>query len=511
MNRKLMFISIAIGLVTIISGLAYFDAKEKKNPSVIFAAQQTTVVTSSDGMSRGLSIILGRPTDRSVVINVVSPAGGEAYVEWGMRPGEWSRKTSGMTLQAGVPSEIEINGLKANTRYYYRLMLKTQGQALRAESENSFNTQRSPGSTFTFALQSDSHPERQGKMFDSGLYEQTLRNVAKDQPDFYLTLGDDFSIERFINRQSLSQENINQVYAQQHRYLGIVGSSSPIFPVNGNHEQAALYLLDGTPNNAAVMAAKARNKFFALPAPDQFYGGDAEKVEHVGLLRDYYAWTWGDALFVVIDPYWHSPDAVDNRAGDENRKDTKKSDRTAEKSGKGNRDLWQITLGDVQYRWLVKTLSESKARWKFVFAHHVNGTGRGGVELAGQYEWGGKDRRGQNLFREKRPGWALPIHELMVKTGVTIFFQGHDHLYARQELDGIIYQTVPSPADPTYQAFNREAYRSGDIFPNSGHLRVTVSANDVRVDYVRSFLVTDEKAGASNGIVSHSYSVRESR
>jgi len=23
-----------------------------------------------------------------------------------------------------------------------------------------------------------------------------------------------------------------------------------------------------------------------------------------GLLQDYYAWTWGDALFVVLDTYW---------------------------------------------------------------------------------------------------------------------------------------------------------------------------------------------------------------
>ncbi len=34
----------------------------------------------------------------------------------------------------------------------------------------------------------------------------------------------------------------------------------------------------------------------------------------------------------------------------------------------------------------------------------------------------------------------------MVKTGVTIFFQGHEHLLARQEKDGVIYQEVPNPA-----------------------------------------------------------------
>jgi hypothetical protein len=458
------------------------------------------------GPAASLSQILGRPTDRSVTLSVLSAVGGEAYVEWRDRPGEGARKTATVLLQPGVPSEIEIGGLQPNTRYFYRLFAKGRSQAsFGPEAECSFHTQRSPGSTFIFALQGDSHPERQGKMFDAGHYLQTMRNVSKDRPDFYLTLGDDFSIERLIDRQMLSQDQVDQVYAYQRGFLGLVGSSSPLFLVNGNHEQAARYLLDGTEANAAVLAARARTRFYPLPAPDRFYTGDVQKVEHVGLLRDYYAWTWGDALFVVIDPYWHSPVAVDNKAGEGERREGKKGDK---KGGKGERDLWQVTLGEAQYPWLVQTLTESKARWKFVFAHHVNGTGRGGIEAADLYEWGGKDRRGQDMFREKRPGWPLPIHALMAKTDVTIFFQGHDHLYARQELDGVVYQSTPNPADPTYQAFNRDAYRSGHILPNSGHLRVTVSPDEVRVDYVRAFLPPDEGEGRTNGMVAHAYTIR---
>jgi hypothetical protein len=81
----------------------------------------------------------------------------------------------------------------------------------------------------------------------------------------------------------------------------------------------------------------------------------------------------------------------------------------------------------------------------------------------------------------------------MVKTGVTIFFQGHDHLFARQEKDGVIYQEVPNPADATYTAFNEEAYRSGDTFPNSGYLRVRVAPEGATVEYVRMFLPRDEQ------------------
>ncbi|MCK4960532.1 MAG: hypothetical protein KAT00_14065, partial [Planctomycetes bacterium] len=172
-----------------------------------------------------------------------------------------------------------------------------------------------------------------------------------------------------------------------------------------------------------------------------------------------------------------------------------------------SRDWWGMSIGDAQYQWLKKTLDESNARYKFVFNHHVMGTGRGGVEMADLYEWGGRDPGGTWRFDEKRPDWEMPIHQLMVKNGVTIFFQGHDHLFARQEKDGVIYQEVPNPADDTYQVFNGDAYRSGDIIANSGHLLVTVSQQNVRVDYVRSFLPEDQAGGQKNGQIAFSYTI----
>ena len=39
-----------------------------------------------------------------------------------------------------------------------------------------------------------------------------------------------------------------------------------------------------------------------------------------------------------------------------------------------------FTLGDAQYHWFKRTLEQSKAKYKFVFAHHVLGTGRGGID-----------------------------------------------------------------------------------------------------------------------------------
>ena len=250
--------------------------------------------------------------------------------------------------------------------------------------------------------------------------------------------------------------------------------------------------LDGTADNVAVWAQNARDAHYPQPAPDGFYSGDTEEVPHIGRLRDYYAWTWGDALFVVLDPYWHSAKPVDNVYG----------------GGQKNRDLWDVTLGDAQYRWLKQTLESSKSRFKFVFAHHVHGTSRGGIEQARFYEWGGRSRNGSDEFRQRRPGWEMPIHQLMVKHGVTIFFQGHDHVFARQELDGVIYQTLPEPADPNYALYFDDAYQSGDLRPNSGRVRVSVGPDQVRVEYVMSRLPADSSSAHPDGKVAFAYEIR---
>lgn len=508
-------------------------AKEDKPPAPL--------LTKADE----LSVVLGRPTAGSICMSVLAAKNTTAVVEYGLKAGAFDKKLDAKALKAGIPVEIEISGLNPNSRYFYRVQVNGEkaGES-RTAAEGTFHTQRPPGAAFTFALQGDSHPERVGKMFHPDLYLRTLSNVRADQPDFYVTMGDDFSIDRLIQRETLTRENVESVYASQRPFLGVVGSSAPLFLVNGNHEHGERARLDGTPDNASVLAANARLKFFPLPAPDPFYTGDNEKVEHIGLLRDYYAWTWGDALFVVIDPYWHSLIEVDPMAegkgggggkkkgegkgkqqggeapesedkdGEEDAADHEHFYQSLEqqaeekpKGGKGKRDMWGITLGEAQYQWLVKTLTESKARFKFVFSHHVLGTGRGGIENADKYEWGGKNTKGEDEWAARRPNWELPIHKLFVKAGVTIFFQGHDHTYAKQELDGVIYQSCPNPADDTFTAFNKDAYRSGTVLPNSGHLRITVSAESVKVDYVLAFLPAHETDGRKNQALGHSYTV----
>jgi len=437
------------------------------------------------------TIVLGRPTDCCITINVLSNDPLEAYFEYGTQSGVYDDRTAASTIPAGEPVEDVIAYLLPNTRYYYRIRYRRPGAEQFAEGrEHTFHTQRTPGSTFTFGVQGDSHPERDKKAFDQELYDRTLRTALSDRPDFYIMMGDDFSVDT-IKPYVINSDLVAERYLLQRHYLSGLSHSTPLFLVNGNHEQAAGYLLDGTPDNVAVWAQNARNLYYPQPAPGCFYTGNSEPVEFIGLLRNYFAWTWGDALFVVIDPYWPSTVPVDGVFG----------------GGEKIKDKWLITHGEAQYQWLKQTLEQSTAKWKFVFAHHVNGSSRGGVEVAGLYEWGGCNKKGVWQFDTKRPGWEMPIHQLMAQNGIKIFFQGHDHIFVRQQLDGVTYQTLPHPADPTYSLHNADRYESGDKLPGSGYLRVRISESSVLVEYVRTFLPNDEINGNSNGQVAYTYTL----
>lgn len=451
-----------------------------------------------------INTIVGRPTTSSIALSLLPGAPMNVYIEYGYKATSLNLKTKLVDLSALEPKVIELTGLKASSQVFYRIRSKALGSAKYDLGEvNSFMTARKASTSFTFAVIGDSHPERAGKMFNAALYSQALTNIAKQKPDFMVMLGDDFSIDPLIDKGQANKANVEKVYATQRNWLSTVAKSAPLFLVNGNHEQAAAYLLDGTETNPAVLAGNARLKYFPLPENNNFYSADTESVQYVGVPRDYYSWTWGDALFVTLDPYWHSKNPVDNVAG--------VSADAAQASGKGSgkvSDLWSIGIGDAQYAWLKKTLESSNAKYKFVFSHHVMGTGRGGVEVSTGYEWGGQDPKGKKTFAEMRPGWELPIHDLMVKNGVSIFFQGHDHIFVHQERDGLVYQSMPNPADDTFSTFNDNAYLTGTKAPNSGHVRVSISPTQCKVEYFLAARPQDLTSERQNLKLAHTYTVK---
>jgi hypothetical protein len=174
---------------------------------------------------------------------------------------------------------------------------------------------------------------------------------------------------------------------------------------------------------------------------------------------------------------------------------------------------WGWSLGLEQYNWLKKTLSNSKAKYKFLFSHQLVGgsgtEGRGGSEFAHLYEMGGRNTDSTYGFSTNRSGWDKPIHYLMFENKASIYFHGHDHLFAKQDKDGIVYQEVPQPSAKNLNTITGSAYGyvNGILMPNRGYLHVTVGPDKAQVDYIKTYLPAEENATRKNGDIAYSYSI----
>jgi hypothetical protein len=274
----------------------------------------------------------------------------------------------------------------------------------------------------------------------------------------------------------------------------------------GNHEQQEAWHLDDTGNPATsqpVLGANAQKKYYLNPVPDAFYSGNTDPYSYLAgdhLREDYYAWTWGNALFVVIDPYWYTTTKPYTGGG------------TGETSDVGSGNRWDWTLGLQQFNWLKQTLQGSDAKYKFVFAHHMTGGaddygGRSGAVPANLVEWGGYNEDGVTWgWNSNRPvsQWGSePVEQIMVDNHVSAFFHGHDIQYAYEKRDGIVYQSLPA-AGFSGNGFN--SYSLGTytlkVLPSPGHLRVTATPTVATVDYV-----TCAPGQGSNGQVVYSYTI----
>lgn len=123
---------------------------------------------------------------------------------------------------------------------------------------------------------------------------------------------------------------------------------------------------------------------------------------------------------------------------------------------------------------------------------------------------GGRNTDSTWGFDVNRPGWEKPIHDLMVETKVNVFFHGHDHFYAKQEKDGVVYQEVPQPSAKNITTVTGTAYGyyDGILLPSRGYILATVSPDSVKVDYIRTYLPTEENATRKNGDVAFSYTIK---
>jgi hypothetical protein len=476
------------------------DGKADSNTATVSITVTTVSVTFA------ATELLGRPTDSSITVNVVPSSSGYVYFQYGTTLGVYTGQTSTAVLTSGTPCDVVVSGLTANTKYYYRMASSSDGTNWTYGTEHSFYTQRATGSTFIFTITADSHVNV--VLGNSTTWTQTMNNVANNHPDFEIDLGDTFGMDSVT-----TASGADTVYLNQRQYFDIPGSLAAIFLAPGNHEQQEAWHLDDTSDPSLtppVLGTNAEKKYYLNPVPDSFYSGDTSTYPYlVGdhLKEDYYAWTWGDALFVVIDPYWFTftRPYSGNAGGGE-----------GDNGGTGSGNRWDWTLGLEQFNWLKTTLQNSTAKYKFIFAHHMVGGSqdyvRGGAEPAHMFEWGGYNADGTTWgWDTNRPvaQWgSKPIRQLMIDNHVSAFFHGHDHQYAYEKRDGIVYQELPA-AGFTGSGFN--IYTSSDPYlikalNSPGHIRVTVSPTQATVDYIASG-TTNGSSTTVNGAVNYSYTI----
>jgi len=420
----------------------------------------------ADALPAGFELLgaplIFNPTARGFSLSVVLRTGDPAALRAQVRDesqGGWIDAGAG-TLPASDIAQWTIADLQPGRRYAYQICVEGDGgggtiACVRPLFSGSALTARPPGSSFTFAAMADSHIEPRNPVPpgstvvpDSyGPMEATLRAVTADvaaaNPDFIVDMGDLLDYHLFgFNDPPPDAAWARLAYLNFRRMMGDTLGRAAHFPVIGNWDG------ENGCNTADERERSVSQRLLYLPGPHATTyaeGGSAND--------DFYAFTWGDALFVVLNVMTYTPTChlLDLQPG--------------------LPDDW--TLGAAQLAWLEDTLAHSTARWKFTFIHHTVG-GNAGNPVDSAYGRGGG--------RAAMIGEQATVHAMLKRHGVQIFFYAHDHVFTDMVVDGIHY-TLPGSAGAPWKFTPAETGYT-DYFPDSGYARVNVGPDRVTVDFV---------------------------
>ena len=363
------------------------------------------------------------------------------------------------TSPAADIAQWSITGLSPGRRYAYEICIAAGASGRIACApplySGSAATAPAPGAAFTFGVLADSHIEPRptlppgSTVIDDGygFMESTLRAVSADiaasDPDFVLDLGDLLDYHLFgFNAPPPDPAWARLAYLNFRRMVGDTLGRAAHFGVIGNWDG------ESGCNTGSEIDRSLSQRLLYLPGPTATtyaQGGSAN--------QDYYAFTWGDALFVALNVMTYTPSChlLDYDPG--------------------LPDDW--TLGATQLAWLEQTLSHATSKWRFLFIHHTVG-GNAGNDIDSAYGRGGG--------RAARVGEQAMVHDLMMRYGVQVFFYAHDHVFTDMVVDGIHY-TLPGSAGAPWK-FDASETGYTTYWPDSGYARVAVSAASVKVDFV---------------------------
>ena len=398
----------------------------------ILASIFSTPVGRALATSNLVSAKLASTSSTQLSITITAADAAKCYIEYGSSAGSMKSKTAIATLVKGENKTLNVSGLKENTKVYYRVRFATLASKSFSALPIASAVTISNGEKSVFAVQADPHMDENSS---ADVYNATLKQIVAAAPLFLMDLGDIFMVDKLADK---SETNIRARFELMKGFYQKLGNI-PLKITLGNH--------DGELGYSKFNTKSYRKEYFP---------------EQTGELA-YYSFTTPDALHISLDPFTYT---------------TKNP----------TKDGWEWTLGKTQYEWLKKTLESSKEKQKFIYIHHLlvgDPQSRGGVEIAKLNEWGGNNNDGSYGFDDKRPGWGKPIHQLLKENKVGIVFKGHDHLYVKQELDGIIYQTLPQPSHPGNKIdVTQYGYISGKGVGGSGFLKVSVQGSALTVDFV---------------------------
>jgi hypothetical protein len=379
----------------------------------------------------GLSAVLVKG-DPSALTARVRPSGGEGWVDVGAP-----------ALPTSDTAQWRVAGLQPGTRYDYEVR-STQASGAPPIATGSVITQRPAGQAFTFALISDSHIGPEPTFTNQGDFCTLARvgaQVAAAAPDFVMNLGDMLDFHLFgFNQPPPDQSYTRAAYLNYRALLGDALSAAAHFPVIGNWDGE-----DGTYSSEVIDRSRSQRLLY-LPGPTS-----TSYAEGGGPGADYYAFTWGDALFVALNvvSYTTTPHLLS--------------------LDPGVPDDW--TLGPNQLAWLESTLATSTSKWKFLFIHHPVG-GKAGDDVDSAYGRGG----GQAAY----VGEQATVHALMLQYGAQVFFYGHDHVFTDMVVDGIHYSEPGSAGAPWLFTADLTGYQQAWLDSGWGKVTVAPGSLDVR-------------------------------
>ena len=432
---------------------------------------------------------LFRPTDGGCTLQWIARVPCEARVLAGAAPDALLEFS---TVKSLGPAEVNIVGAAPDSDLFVQCEFRAQqADEWIRQPVRRVHTQRAAGQTFKAILVADTHPY--AALNKPGGRENTLAaqlQIIEEQPDFVIFLGDEASMIRNIYRgRAVTPEQALEDWLRWRTLYADMLAQIPSMMVLGNHEGEAGYYQAYENDNGTLFlqrwATIARKQMLLNPGPLTYpeggendkWTGDPESPATGGAeqgncspLHNYFAWTWGDALFVVLDVHrYTNPGGSTPAAANE----------------------W--TLGAAQLAWLERTLRSSRARWKIVVSHH----------LVGGWSWdGGGNTQDTDYFygrgggKYARVGEQARITDLMNETRARLFLYGHDHVFAHQPSENVDFVCCGRVSYLNPEWFDRPGWREAygdaaardphDFYAALGYLRLTIAPEKLDLAYVCS-------------------------